>query len=59
MGKTVLKAGQVSQMLFLLAKEMGSETTLSKAIITLNGNPKKDIVVVFTDTFGNADIKPV
>ena len=59
MGKTILKAGQASQLLSLLAKQVGSETTLSKAIVAMNGDPKRDVAVIFTDSFGNADIKPV
>ena len=59
MGKTILKAGQASQLLALLARQMGPEMTLAKAILALNGNPKQDVAVIFTDSFGNADIKPV
>jgi len=59
MGKTILKGAQISQLLALLARQMGSDTTLAMAILQLNGDPKRDVAVVFTDNFGNADIKPV
>jgi hypothetical protein len=57
--KFVLKASQVSQFLAIVAKEVGSEATLGKAIITMNGDPKRDVAVIFTDNFGNIDVKPV
>ncbi len=58
MGRIVLRGAQAAQLLSLLAREMDSEVTLSKAIIAMNGNPKKDVAVIFTDSFGNADVKP-
>ena len=58
MGKIVLKAYQASQLLSLIARQTGSEITLSKAIAALNSDPKRDVAVIFTDNFGNADVKP-
>jgi hypothetical protein len=59
MAKLVVKASQASQLLAVLAKEVGGEITLNKAIARLNLEPKKDVAVVFVDSFGNIDVKPV
>ncbi len=59
MAKLVVKAASASQLLAVLAKEVGAETTLAKAIAKLNTEPKKDVAVVFVDSFGNIDVKPV
>jgi hypothetical protein len=57
MAKTVLKASHVASILSLAAKATGTDS-LSKAIVALNANPKQDVAVIFTDLFGNADVKP-
>ena len=59
MGKMILKANQASQLLEIMSKEMGAQTTLAKAIQALGANPKQDVAVIFTDNFGNIDVKPV
>jgi len=59
MAKFVLKAHQVSQLLAIVAKDVGPEASLGKAMSALSGDPKRDLVVIFTDNFGNVDVKPV
>lgn len=58
MGKFVLKGKQVSEMLRVLSGGLGSGATLEKAASALASEPKKDVLVLFTDNFGNVDVKP-
>jgi hypothetical protein len=58
MAKFVLKGQQVAQLLSIVAKEVGSDSTLDRAGRILGAEQKKDIIVIFTDNFGNVDVKP-
>ena len=57
MAKTVLTAHQASQILAIIARELGSEVSLSKAIAALGAEPKRELAFLFTDRFGNVDVK--
>lgn len=58
MAKFVLKGQQVAQLLSIVAKEVGADSTLDRAGRILGSDPKKEVVVIFTDNFGNVDVKP-
>ncbi|MFH1447908.1 MAG: hypothetical protein ABIG39_03525 [Candidatus Micrarchaeota archaeon] len=57
MGKFMLNGKQVSEILKMLSNDFGTEVTLEKAMAALETEPKKELVVLFTDNFGHVDVK--